>query len=138
MAALASLALGALILLMAVGSVALALTLSVRDRAAEIGLLRALGATSGDVAAMVLAQAASIAVVGGLVGVTLASACEWWLGHLLERLGSGLPDSIARVTAFDASVALIALAIGVLAAVVGAYFPARAAARLDPARAMAG
>ena len=136
-AALALLALGALILLMAVGSIALALTLSVCDRSAEIGLLRALGATSADVAALVLMQAAAIGLVGGLLGVALAGATERWLGHLLDRFGSGLPNSVETMFAFDARVAGAALVVGVLAAVGGAYLPARAAARLDPARAMA-
>src|SRR5256886_4331393 len=45
---------------------------SVRERKREIGILRAVGATRGDVAAVVLAEAAATGLAGGVLGVLLA------------------------------------------------------------------
>jgi hypothetical protein len=138
LAAIALVAFGALFLLLAVGSIGQALTLFVRSRSAEIGLLRALGATPGDVAGLVLAQACAIGIAGGALGVAGAVAIQLWLEHLSTELIAGAAPSIAVLFGFDPRVAFAALLAGVLAAICGAYLPARAAARLDPARAMAG
>jgi len=129
--------LGALLLVLAVASIGQALMLSVRGRTAEIGLLRALGATRTDVAAWVLAQALVIGVTGGVLGVAVASLVGMALGGVLGRslTDSALP--IGGLLAFDPSIAVVALAAGILAALAGAYLPARFAARLDPAHAMA-
>src|SRR2546429_9500086 len=62
---------------------------SVRERTREIGILRAVGATRGDVAAVVLAEAAATGLAGGVVGVLLARIAA----ALLDRLPpTGLPD----------------------------------------------
>ncbi len=129
--------LGALLVLLAVASIGQALTLSVRSRTAEIGLLRALGATPGDVAGWVLAQAAVIGLSGGALGIALAAAVELMLRGAVARSLFAAPVPIDDLLAFNPSVACLSLAVGVLAALVGAYLPARAAAGLDPARAMA-
>jgi hypothetical protein len=136
--AIALVTFGGLFLLLAVGSIGQALTLFVRSRAADIGLLRALGATPGDVAGLVLAQAAAIGVAGGVLGLAVAAAIQLWLSHISAELVAGAAPSVGLVFGFDDRVALCALLAGVLAALGGAYVPARAAARLDPARAMAG
>jgi hypothetical protein len=138
LAAIALMALGALFLLLAVGSIGQALTLFVRNRSAEIGLLRALGATPVDIAGLVLAQAVAIGIAGGALGVAGAVAVQNWLAHLSAEIVAGAAPSIALLFSFDGRVALAALLVGVLAAVGGAFLPARAAAGLDPARAMAG
>ncbi|HZX94091.1 MAG TPA: ABC transporter permease [Myxococcales bacterium] len=109
---------------------------SVRERTREIGVLRAVGATRADVAAVVLAEAAAIGLAGGIAGVLLARAAAL----LLDRLaGRGLPDfPFKPETFFDFHAGHVAAGIGValLAALLGAFFPARAAARLDPAKAL--
>jgi hypothetical protein len=109
---------------------------SVRERTREIGVLRAVGATRADVAAVVLAEAAAIGLAGGIAGVLLARGAAL----LLDRLaGRGLPDfPFKPATFFDFHAGHVAAGIGValLAALLGAFFPARAAARLDPAKAL--
>jgi putative ABC transport system permease protein len=129
--------LGALLVLLAVSSIAQSLTLHVRGRTAEIGLLRALGATPGDVAGWVLAQAAVIGLTGGALGISMAAAAELALRGSLVRFLLAAPVPIANLLGFEPSIAACSLAVAVVAACAGAYFPARLAARLDPARAMA-
>lgn len=109
---------------------------SVRERTREIGVLRAVGATRGDVAAVVLAEAAATGLAGGILGVVLARV----VGLLLDRLAiTGLPDfPFKPETFFNFRYTHLALGIGValLAALLGAFLPARAAAKLDPAKAL--
>jgi ABC-type antimicrobial peptide transport system permease subunit len=109
---------------------------SVRERTREIGVLRAVGATRGDVAAVVLAEAAATGLAGGILGVVLARV----VALLLDRLSrTGLPDfPFKPQTFFHFEVAQVALGIAValLASLLGAFLPARAAARLDPAKAL--
>ena len=109
---------------------------SVRERTREIGILRAVGATRGDVAAVILAEAAATGLAGGVSGVLLARGAA----ALLDRLArTGLPDfPFKPPTFFSFRAEHVALGVGValLAALLGALIPARAAARLDPAKAL--
>ena len=109
---------------------------SVRERTREIGVLRAVGATRGDVAAVVLAEAAATGLGGGLVGVGLARV----VAALLDRAArTGLPDFPFKphtFFSFHASHIALGIVVALAAALLGAFLPARAAARLDPARAL--
>lgn len=109
---------------------------SVRERTREIGVLRAVGATRGDVAAVVLAEAAATGLTGGIVGVLLARG----VALLLDRVArTGLPDFPFKPQTFfhfQAVHVVAGIAVALAAALLGAFFPARAAARLDPAKAL--
>lgn len=109
---------------------------SVRERIREIGILRAVGATRGDVAAIVLVEAAATGLCGGVLGVILARAA----GLAVDRLAqTGLPDFPFKPStffAFHAGQVAIGIGVALLAALLGAFLPARAAARLDPAKAL--
>ena len=109
---------------------------SVRERTREIGVLRAVGATRGDVAAVVLVEAAATGLAGGAVGVALARIAA----ALLDRLArTGLPDFPFKPTtffSFQPGHVAVGLGVALLAALLGAFLPARAAARLDPAKAL--
>ncbi|MCA1826641.1 MAG: ABC transporter permease [Myxococcales bacterium] len=109
---------------------------SVRERTREIGVLRAVGATRGDVAAIVLAEAAVTGLAGGVVGVVLARIAA----VLLDRLArTGLPDFPFKPESFfhfRVTHIAVGVAVALAAALLGAFLPARAAARLDPAKAL--
>jgi putative ABC transport system permease protein len=99
--------------------------MSVTERTREIGIRKAVGASSSDIHRQFLAEAISLATVGGLTGVAAG-----WLFALLISAASPLP---ARVTPW--SVAL-ALALGAGVGVASGVLPARRAARLDPITAL--
>ena len=60
------------------------LLVSVRERKREIGLIKAVGGTSGQVALLFVLEAAAYAVLGGILGIVLGigmiRACGWWIG----------------------------------------------------------
>jgi hypothetical protein len=128
--------LAALITALAAVNIAQAFHAEVRERTREIGVMRAVGATRTDVATLILAEAAVTGIVGGAFGVALSRLG----GLLIDRLArTALPEfPFKPQTFFDfrPSHVLLGIAIAVAASLAGAFFPARAAAALDPARAL--
>src|SRR6267378_4503183 len=128
--------LAALITLLAAVNTMQAFYASVRERTREIGVLRAVGATRGDVAAVVLAEAAATGLAGGVLGVILARLA----GALLDQIArTGLPDFPFKPTtffSFHPGHLVLGVGVALLAALLGAFLPARAAARLEPAKAL--
>ncbi len=99
--------------------------MAVTERTHEIGLRKAMGATSADVRKQFLAEAIALAMLGGILGVLSG----WALAATIAAV-SPLP---ARVTWWSVALALtLGAGIGVLFGV----YPASRAARLDPITAM--
>jgi len=138
--AVATGALAALALLMiAVAGLAIAQSLfaSVRARAREIAVLRAVGATRGDVRALVLAEAALLGLAGGALGTLAARLAALGADRLALRLLPDFPFRPESYFLFPTWLWVAGTAVAALAAVVGALAPAAAASRVDPARAIA-
>jgi putative ABC transport system permease protein len=100
---------------------------SVAQRRSEIGLLKALGAPATSVRRLFLAEAGLIAGLGAVGGVVLGMAASFVLGRLYPAL-----PIIAPLWAVAAAVAT-----ALVAALLFAWLPARRAARLDAALALA-
>jgi putative ABC transport system permease protein len=105
------------------------LALSVFERTRELGLLRAVGMTRGQVRAMVRWESAVIALIGALTGAALGTGIGLALARALEGEG---------ITAISVPVPQVALfvALAALAGVVAAIGPARSAAKVDVLRAV--
>jgi len=109
---------------------------SVRERRREIGILRAVGATRADVAAVILLEAAATGLAGGVFGVLLARLAAFVLDWFAKNHLPDFPFKPQSFFHFTAGQFLLGLAVALLAALFGAFFPARAAARMDPAQAL--
>ncbi|HLW25815.1 MAG TPA: FtsX-like permease family protein [Steroidobacteraceae bacterium] len=114
-------------------------SLSVMRRRRGLALLRALGLTRRELERALLGEGALLGVVGSALGVLLGIACAAVLLKLLAGgLGNGqLQASGARLHASAPSL-LVFVLLGTLVASLGAWLPARAAARQAPARALKG
>ncbi|MFL5409722.1 MAG: ABC transporter permease [Myxococcales bacterium] len=108
----------------------------VRERTREIGVMRAVGATRGDVASLLLVEAAITGIAGGVLGVLLAFLGGWAVDLLARTALPDFPFKPQSFFVFRAVHVLLGIGVAILAALAGAFFPARAAARLDPARAL--
>jgi putative ABC transport system permease protein len=98
---------------------------AVKNRVAEIGIRRALGARAGDVVRMVVGGAVALAL-GGLAAGLLAALA-------LTRILSGLLYGVSATDPLTfAGVAIVLLAVALLAS----FIPARRAARVDPMTAL--
>jgi ABC-type antimicrobial peptide transport system permease subunit len=128
---------GGLALLVATLGVANTMMMAIYERTKEIGVLKALGATNGEVRRMFTADAMLLGIIGGIVGIifgTLLGRLVDWIGHLfMEAEGITGVGSLSIVPAWLAIGALLFAAfIGVL----GGLYPASRAARLDPVAAL--
>lgn len=121
-------ALGGVSLLVGAVGILTIMTTTVSERTAEIGLLRAIGASPRQVLGLFLAEATLLSLAGGLLGLLLLAL----LLGVLHLAAPGLP--LALRPAFLLLALLLAGLIGVLAGIA----PARAAARLHPVEALRG
>ncbi|HTL16433.1 MAG TPA: FtsX-like permease family protein [Patescibacteria group bacterium] len=94
---------------------------AVRERTGELGVLKAIGFTNGQVLGMVLAESCLVAVLGGALGLALA----WLITSGGDPTGGMLPQFFFPHSAFFIGLAF-SLALGFFAGI----FPALAAMRL--------
>lgn len=130
--------LSVLICVLAAFNIAHALAASVRARERDLAIFRAVGASRGDVAATVLAEALVLGASGGLVGVGVAALLAVAGDALAARALPEFPFKPDSFFLLPAWLLALGLAVGVVAALAGAILPSRRASRVDPARALAG
>jgi len=119
-------ALGAISLLVGSVGILAIMTTTVRERTAEVGLLRAIGAGKNTILRLFLGEAIVLALLGGLLGLLLLLA----LTGLFQLF---LPSLPLTFNLFFLGLALfISAVIGLIAGVV----PALQAANLDPIKAL--
>jgi len=117
-------ALLALAVLIALIGIANTLALSIYERTRELGLLRAVGATRGQLRSMVRAEALVISAFGALEGLVLGTFFGWAIVHAMRSLG-------ATQLAFPVPQLLIVAVLAALAGLLAAIAPSRRAARLN-------
>jgi putative ABC transport system permease protein len=116
-------ALVAMSLVISMFGIANSLFLSIHERTREIGMLRAVGATSSQVRQLVRYESVITAIIGGLLGTAIGVLFAWLSTFALEDLGVGFTLPVVQL--------LVLLALAVLVGILGAVIPARRAARLD-------
>jgi putative ABC transport system permease protein len=105
----------------------------IAQRTRELALMRALGASRGQVTRSVLAEALIVGVISSLIGFVLGIGVAALLRKVLDALGIELPGG-ATVIATRTFVA--SMLVGIVVTTVAALVPARRAARVAPVQAM--
>jgi putative ABC transport system permease protein len=103
--------------------IANSLFLSIHERTGELGVLRAVGATTTQIRRIIRYESVITAVIGGILGTVVGVAFAWLVIESLSEFGFGLAIPVGQLALFM----LLAVAVGV----VGAIAPARRAARVD-------
>jgi len=114
----------ALAVLIALIGIANTLALSIYERTRELGLLRAVGATRGQLRSMVRAEALVISAFGALEGLVLGAFFGWAIVDSMHSLG-------VTQLAFPVSQLLIVTVVAALAGLLASIAPSRRAARLN-------
>jgi putative ABC transport system permease protein len=133
------------IVLSLIGSIALAVSslgivntmvMSILERTREIGIMKAVGGSDGDIRRIFLIEASAIGVLGGAAGVVLG----WAVGRVINfganmyiQSQGGTPGDL-----FSLPIWLIAGAIGfsIVVSLIAGSYPASRAAKLDPIQAL--
>ncbi len=107
--------------------------MAIYERTREIGTLKAIGASRGDIRGMFMLEAGLIGLLGGAVGIVGG----WLLGILLNQVIAWYieREELPIAATFFVTpwwLALAALGFAALVGVVAGLYPAARAARLDP------
>ncbi len=136
----ASLALiGGLALLVASFGISNTMIMSIRERTREIGLMKAIGGTDGEIMRIFLLEAGLIGTAGGLLGLASGWTIDRVANLLANRwIAQQVDGTIRQVEFFSIPWYLWggALAFAVLISLLAALYPALRAARIDPIRAL--
>jgi putative ABC transport system permease protein len=115
------------------------LALSVAKRAQQFALLGVLGLTPRERLRLVLAESLLLGLVGSLAGLALGTALAAFALRVLGGdLGGGYFEGVAPTLHWNGGAALLYGALGVLAALAGGWWPARAAQALPEAQTLKG
>ena len=115
------------------------LSLSVAKRAQQLALLGVLGLGGATRLQLVLCESLLLGLLGSAAGVALGSALAALALRLLGGdLGGGYFAGIAPVLQWSWAAALTYGGLGVVAALVGGWWPARTAQQLPPAQSLKG
>jgi putative ABC transport system permease protein len=113
-------------------------SIAVTQRRSEIGILRALGATSGQIRQLFLIESALTGLVGSIAGLgfglLIARGIAASIGGLMKDV-YGVAQRADEI-ATDPWLLSLALVIGLGTSIVAAFIPARQAARVDPVHAL--
>lgn len=110
----------------------LSLLILVSERAREIGILRAVGASRSQIMRIIQTEALLVALTGSALGLIGGLALAWILSNVINVAFFGWTIAWATPWSF-----LIELPLGVItAAFLSAWWPARQAARIDIATAV--
>jgi len=104
--------------------VLITLLLSVYERTREIGMLRAIGTTRGQLRSMVFSESVITCAIGGIIGIGVGLLFGYLIAKGLES--EGIQFSVPVVTI------VVVFFLAALAGLVAALAPARRAAKLQP------
>ncbi len=117
-------------IILVVGSLIMLLTMmaSVRERAQEIGILRAVGFRQSQVMRLILLESVTISLIAGGLGAIIGSIAAMVLSGYLAG-----PEALPP---FDPRFVAMAVVLAVVMGTVPTVYPARKASRLDPVTAL--
>jgi putative ABC transport system permease protein len=114
-------------------------SLSVLRRRRSLALLRALGVTRGELQRALIGEGAALGVVGSFLGIILGVLFAAAVLHFLTGdLGNGQLRAVGASIRAAPLPMLAFFVMGTVVASIGAWLPARSAARQPPARSLKG
>ncbi len=110
----------------------------VYERQHEIGIMRAIGANRGDIIRIIMGEAATMGLLAGLAGVALAVGASVGFDRISASYVPDFPYKPETYFVFPWWLVASALGFAVSFCILGAFLPARRAARMEPAAVLSG
>ena len=122
--------LGITILVIFIGSLIVLITMmsSVAERTREIGIFRAIGFRRSHVMRVILLEALTLSIIGGVAGYVIGFAAAWFI---VPQLGE-----LSVPVVWNPYLAVLAIGLSVLISQLASLYPAIHASRLDPVKAL--
>jgi lipoprotein-releasing system permease protein len=114
--------------------IASVLGVSVIQKSREIGILKATGTSTGTVLRIFLIEGAIVGLAGSLLGGVIGAGLSSFFAHAVKNPYGESLFPIALTPRLFLTASAVALVTGLLSA----WYPARHAARLDPAQVIRG
>ena len=124
---------GGLALLASVFGIINTMYISVLERTSQIGLMKALGMSGRDIGKLFRYEAAWVGLLGGLIGVGLASLVTLLNPVITSALKLGAGTNLLVINPLQIGLLVIGL---VVMAIISGWLPSRKATKLDPIEAL--
>lgn len=128
---------GSVALFVAAISIANTMMMSIYERTKEIGIIKVLGCSLGNIRSLFLMEAAFIGFIGGFLGLLLSYTLSFVLNKLLGSsmgsfVGVGGEDASVAISYIPPWLSLLALVFAVLVGIIAGFLPAIRAMKLSP------
>jgi len=111
------------------------LIMAIYERTREIGIMKATGATKGDIRLLFTVESAAIGFFGGAIGVSLAMIIGWLLNVIgAQTFLSAFPNF--HLSVFTPLVVIGVILLTTIISVIAGIYPSNRAANLDPIEAL--
>lgn len=131
--------LGGIALLVASFGISNTMIMSIRERTREIGIMKAIGGSDGEIMRIFFVEASLIGLLGGSLGV----ACGWLIDRVANTLANqwilrqtGQPMRHVEFFSIPWYLSAGAILFAVLISLLAAIYPALSAAKVDPIKAL--
>jgi len=108
------------------------MVMSILERYREIGIMKAVGATDGDVQRIFLFESGAIGLLGGLFGLLLAGVTSFVINEVINGIMARQGAPRMAYFNFPWWLCLSAVLFSILVSLLAGIYPTRRAARVDP------
>ncbi|MCM1157345.1 MAG: ABC transporter permease [Bacteroidales bacterium] len=123
---------GAVAMLVAAISIANTMTMSTYERTKEIGIMKVLGCSLGNIRSMFLAEAAFIGFLGGIVGILLSYSLSFLANRVVAPMAMSEYGTGTKISLIPLWLVLVAIVFSTIIGMLAGFFPAQRATKLSP------
>jgi putative ABC transport system permease protein len=113
-----------------------AMLMAVFERTQEIGMMRAIGASRGDIFRIILKEGMLLSSAGGIAGITVSAAANDLIEVFVRKVMPYV--SAGNMVRFDPSIALLSIAFALFVGILSGLYPAWKASGITPIEAIKG
>jgi putative ABC transport system permease protein len=108
------------------------MVMSILERYREIGIMKAVGATDGDVQKIFFFESGMIGLLGGVFGLLLARVVSFIINQVINGVASGRGVPFIQYFDFSWWLCLAAILFSIMVSLAAGIYPTLRAARVDP------